>query len=99
MNTYAEKQYLISKCLDTEILLENTWFNPYIDPENGYIPKCSVCSEDFDGFKRDIKDILTLPDEQHIVKWKHTSACLWFDYFSDKASSICPTIKIKMARK
>lgn len=90
-NTY----YLTKKYIEIGLLDENgnklnkDWFDPNIYPDEGYIPQCTKCVEDFNVFKtKDVKFMMQ-------VKWHHKKSCLWHDYFIDKIKQICPTVKIE----
>lgn len=96
MTTQDQKNYLISKYIEMEILDKNlnfiedniNWFNPNISTINGYIPICSQCNLDFEEFKK------TIILENMEVVFKHPKSCLWYDFFIKKVKISCPTAKI-----
>ena len=61
-------------------------FDPEINPDEGYIPYCAACEEDFADYKKNMGDECLMD---------HTSACLWFDYFTDKIRKLNPKVKIR----
>jgi hypothetical protein len=93
MNTDEQKKYLIAKY--NEHAPYDEWFNPYIDPNDSFIPLCSQCSLDFENFKT------SCIQEDMQVEMKHSRSCLWADYFINKIRNVCISAKIvkKIKRK
>ena len=59
-------------------------FDPWINPDEGYIPYCSKCMAEFETFKR--------AADKSECEMEHTSACLWNDYFVAKIRLINPAV-------
>lgn len=59
------------------------WFNPNIYPDCMVIPKCAQCQSDFELFKS-----RTDKEDKMKIKWKHPTACLWFDYYLERIRQI-----------
>ena len=91
---YLNKKYIEDGLLDEHLnKVDNGWFDPYIYPNEGYIPICSQCSLDYDNFKASVID-----DDME-VEMKHPKSCMWADYFISKIKIICPTAKIVRKKK
>lgn len=96
MATQDQKNFLISKYIEIEILDKNlnfieddiNWFNPNISHINGYIPICSQCNLNFEEFKKS-----SIIENMEVV-FKHPNGCLWYDFFVKKVKTICSTAKI-----
>jgi len=98
MATFEQNNYIIKKYIDDDLLDDNLnknnyWFDPYIYPNEGYIPMCTQCNLDYDNFKS-----MTVFDYMK-VEMKHPKACLWNAYFFNKIKNICPTAKIIRKKK
>ena len=94
MNTTEQKNYLISKYND-DGSYDDQCFNPYINPNDSFIPLCSQCTLDFEKFKN------SNIQEDMEVEMKHSKSCLWAEYFINKIRCSCSTAKIvrKIKRK
>lgn len=64
-------------------------FDPYINPDEGYIPYCQNCLDDFDVFKNK-------PGPE--CEMDHNRACLWFDYFERKINRLFPGVIIVLKK-
>lgn len=99
MNTLEQKNYLLKKYVEEELLdinfrkINNEWFDPFIYPNESYIPICTQCNLDFENFK---SSNIQLNME---VEMKHPKSCLWNDYFIKKIKNICSTAKIVRKKK
>ena len=93
MNTYNEKEYLLKKYKEDNLNSDGD-YNPWINPEYNYIPKCQCCEEGFINFKKDLELILSLPGYKQKIDWQHPKSCLWYDYYIIKIKDLCPNIKI-----
>lgn len=60
-------------------------FDPWINPDEGYIPYCADCLERFETYKKVCGDTCEMD---------HTAACLWYDYFVGKILKLNPAVKI-----
>ena len=65
------------------------WFNPSIYPDEGYIPFCSICDNDFSNFKT----------SNMKVEMKHPNSCLWYIFYIEKIKNICPSAIIIRNKK
>jgi hypothetical protein len=93
MNTLDQKNYLLQKYIEEGLLNLDSWFDPFIYPNEDYIPICTQCNLDFENFKTsNIQGNME-------VELKHPKACLWCDYFIKKIKNICPTAKIVRKKK
>jgi hypothetical protein len=95
MSTKEQVNYIINKYEEWNISAndKDIWFNPTVDPNNGYIPICSQCGLDYDNFKSSP----ILEDMQ--VEMKHPNSCLWYDWFLKKIRLSCPSAKIVVKKK
>jgi len=90
--------------METEYLLKkynedfSDSFQTWINPKSNYIPKCSICEENFINFKKELESILSLPEYKQIIEWSHPKGCLWYDYFINKVKELCPNVKITRCR-
>ena len=92
-NNYINKKYIEDELLDTKLNKNNEWFDPYIYPNEGYIPVCHQCKNDYDNFKS-----MAIQDNMK-VEMKHPKACLWNEYFIKKIRNVCPYAKISRKNK
>jgi len=95
MFTKEQINYITNKYEECNIYTSDIsiWFNPNIDPNNGYIPLCNQCNLDYDNFKSSV----ILEDMQ--VEMKHPTSCLWHDWFLKKIRLSCPSAKIVVKKK
>jgi len=84
---YILEQYKRIDILKMNFESEN-WFNPNIYTNDGYIPFCSSCKEDYEMFKK--SDIY----ENMEVEIKDPQACLWYQWYITRILNICPSVKI-----
>ena len=91
---YLIKKYIEMKLLDEEgnkIINKSSW-NPYIYPDNGYIPPCSVCKNGYDEYIKQYESEVKLSE----LLWPHFSCgCLWSQYFENKIKQTNNNIKFK----
>ena len=64
-------------------------WDPWINPDEGYIPYCASCLACFDGYKIKCEDTCDI---------EHTSACLWYDYFVSKIKKLNPSVRLVLKR-
>lgn len=95
MSELEIKNFLIKKYIEDELLdknlnkIINDDFDPYIYPNDGYIPQCSQCLSDFNKLKS-----LDLMEDGISIEMKHSRSCLWYDYFVKKIKNIYPNSQI-----
>ena len=88
-NTYNEKEYLIYKYNEDDYT--DCWFDPRLNTNFSYIPKCSSCEENFKSFKNNLND----NEDFKEIKWNHPQGCLWHDFYILKIKNLKPKIKIE----
>ena len=54
-------------------------FDPWIHPDDAYIPYCASCLKDFEDYKMKCADTCEMD---------HTPACLWYDYFTGRIKKL-----------
>lgn len=96
----ASYQYLIKKYIDYNLLdkdgnktinNKNVW-DPFIYPDNGYIPQCSICKNVYDNYIKQHENGEKISE----LLWPHLKcSCLWKDFFEDKIKKTTPGIKLK----
>jgi UDP-glucose 6-dehydrogenase len=69
------------------IILTDNIFDPWINPDEGYIPYCFKCQQIYEEFKTSPKDICAMV---------HSSGCLWYDYYIKKISEINNKVIFKL---
>lgn len=92
----TSREYIIKQYEKLQILkkdFEENDFNPNIYPDEGYIPFCKECDNDFLNFKT------TNIMEDMKVEIKHPKSCLWYDFYVQKIKNICPSAKIIRNKK
>ena len=62
-------------------------WDPWINPDEGYIPFCSSCKEVYDVYRR----TQIYPAECEI---DHLPSCIWHDYFVSKIKKVNPNVVI-----
>ena len=62
-------------------------WDPFIYPDNGHIPECSVCKKVYATFREDVTVVA--------VQMRHRKMCLWHDYFVEKIKMINPVVEFK----
>jgi hypothetical protein len=62
-------------------------FNPNINYLEADIPFCSICSEDYEYWKKNGL-------ESDTIEIQHPPACFWYDYFVSKLKAFYPDSKI-----
>jgi len=92
---YLTKKYIDSGLLDKDgnpVISNKSVWNPFIYPDSGYIPPCSVCESGYDDYMKQhdagvkVKDLL----------WPHfRCGCLWSEYFESKIKQVNPDMKFK----
>lgn len=90
---YLKNKYIQFGLLDTKgnhTIPENSHWDPFIYPGEGYIPYCQKCQEDYIEYKTDISR-----DEYEM---DHNRACLWFDYFVGRIKILNPNVTIRTKR-
>ncbi len=95
----ASYQYLIKKYIDYNLLdkdgnkiINKSLWNPFIYPDDGYIPPCSICKNSYDDYIKQHE----AGEKIHELLWAHLKcSCLWKDFFEDKIKKINPDIKFK----
>lgn len=87
---YLVKQCMLHGILDSSgnKLLTHEGWDPYIYPDEGYIPYCTVCQADYDKFK----SIQTKDTTK--AEMEHNRCCIWYMYFSEKIHIVNPDIRI-----
>jgi len=55
-------------------------WNPYIYPDNGYIPPCSVCKNNYDEY------VKLFPNYTKEISWP--VGCLWSEYYEEKLEKL-----------
>jgi hypothetical protein len=83
---YLRKKY--KKNRSTNVILADDVFDPWINPDEGYIPYCSKCQKIYEEFKTSPKDICVMV---------HSSGCLWYDYYIKKISEINNKVIFKLS--
>jgi hypothetical protein len=91
MSSNEQVKYINEKykeiCIEKNSFSVNDWFNPNIYTDEGYIPVCKVCEEDFMNFKK-------IPITENMkCEMKHPNSCLWHEWFSNKIKNISRTVK------
>lgn len=91
---YLVKKYIDLKLLDEDgnkIINKGSW-NPYIYPDDGYIPSCSVCNNGYNEYIKQHDSGTKLSE----LLWPHIRCgCLWSNYFQDKIKQVNPDMKFK----
>lgn len=64
-------------------------FDPWINPDEGYIPYCRSCLAAFEAYKIVCSETCEL---------EHTSACMWNEYFITKIRKLNPSVRIALKR-
>ena len=87
---YLTKQYKKLNLLDTSgnKAIQENQFDPFIYPDDGYIPYCTNCQADYEKFRAN------LSKQPKVAEMEHTDNCLWYSYFATKIYSIQPNIRI-----
>ena len=87
---YLVKQYIKQNLLDkagNRVIPENQ-FNPFVYPDDGYIPYCKTCQSDYEKFKSNTSKQVTT------AEMEHNDNCLWYSYFANKIYAAYPSIRI-----
>ena len=86
---YLRRKYALSR---EGAVAEYGIFDPWINPDTGYIPVCANCKNYFEDWRI---------EQEEKCEMEHSSACLWYDYFAAKIRQIKPgtTIILKNVRK
>jgi hypothetical protein len=86
---YLIKQYIKLGLLDSagnKTAGKNDW-DPYIYPDDGYIPPCGICKLQYDEYTKRSN----YADE---IKWPHYKCgCLWSEYYEEKLLKLKEDIK------
>lgn len=78
------QEYLQHKHCNTQ---EGEWFNPWVTPDEQYIPECRVCAADTQSA---MQQLAKLKGEEQCVIMNHTHSCLWYDYFESRILNAYP---------
>jgi hypothetical protein len=62
-------------------------FDPWVYPDDGHIPFCAKCQQEFEELKA--KKV-----EKNTVEMTHNQSCLWQPYFVERFRRICPGVKV-----
>jgi hypothetical protein len=62
-------------------------FDPWIYPDDGHIPFCAKCQQEFEELKA--KKV-----EKNTVEMTHNQSCLWQPYFVERFRRICPGVSV-----
>jgi hypothetical protein len=92
---YLIKKYIELNLLDgfgNKIDYKNNW-DPFIYPDNGYIPPCSICKNAYDAYNEYINTENLNSSNNEIVWNHHMSGCLWSEFYQDKIKTISQNIK------
>jgi hypothetical protein len=84
---YMVIRYTKMGLLDSEgnrTIPNNSMWNPFIYPDNGYIPPCSVCKNCYEEFVALIALENNKKQSDEITWPHHNSGCLWSEYYEDK---------------
>lgn len=64
-----------------------TIFDPWNYPDDGHIPFCATCQQEF-------VDLKGKKPEKNTIEMTHNSACIWQPYFVEKFRRVFPGILI-----
>ena len=64
-----------------------TIFDPWNYPDDGHIPFCATCQQEF-------VDLKGKKPEKNSIEMTHNSACLWQPYFVEKFRRVFPGVLI-----
>jgi hypothetical protein len=91
---YLTKKYIESNLLDRDenkIINKSSW-NPFIYPDSGYVPQCSLCKNCYEEYMKQYEEGTKLSE----LLWPHLKCgCLWSEYFEDKIKNVNPQMKFK----
>jgi hypothetical protein len=91
---YLTNQYIEAGLLDKDgnkINLKGSW-DPFIYPDSGYIPPCTVCENGYDTYFQQH----TLGKKVTDLLWPHyRCGCLWTRHFEEKIRKLNPDIHFK----
>ena len=94
---YLTKKYKELGLLDEsdhKILKKGSW-DPFIYPDNGYIPPCSVCKNSYDDYVITLEKDNSSKNYTIELEWSHYKCgCLWADYYENKLKSIKENIRL-----
>lgn len=91
---YLVKKYTELNLLDSfgnKIDHKNTW-DPFIYPDNGYIPPCSICKNVCDEYINTEK-VNPKSSNNEIIWIHHMCGCLWSEFYQDKIKTLNQNIK------
>lgn len=96
--------YIIKKYEELELmnsfgnhLLKKGEWDPFIYPDNGYIPPCSVCKNSYDQCIITLESNKDKKENNYSIEldWQHYKCgCLWSDYYEDKLKKINNNIRL-----
>lgn len=90
INKYKELHLLDN---DGNIIKNELDFDYNIYPDDGYIPTCSVCLNEYNMW---FDSMTTGPSKNNCIDMKHMSCgCLWLQFYKNKMISINPNIKFE----
>lgn len=85
-------EYLIKKYTEDGLLDDRPnkkMWDPFIYPDNGYIPPCEVCKNVYTKYAES-------NHHETELLWPHFgSGCLWSEFYQNKTTQLNPNVKFK----